>query len=422
MVTVRPDAPIRRLKGASVAETRSAIVDLIRSSGTISRTELAERSGLTNATISKIVRTLLDDGLVSEVGYAESTGGKRAVLLELNSTAGYAVGVALDTAQDVYVLVDLSGRPIDARSVAGTGTESPEAVVARVARDVAVMLADHGIDRDTVIGIGVAGEGRLDLPGRVLRSTDSWSEWDDFALGHALTAATDLPVTVDNDANCAALGEFWSGRVPSTRDFATVYMATGIGCGLLVGGDVHRGASSNAGEIGHMSLRWDGPPCWCGSRGCLEVLAAPAAVVARARTDAALVARLGIDTTTDGDDARAVTADVRATFARVAAAAVQGDTGALALVEESAEYLARAILNLVNLLDLDEVYLAGPGFATAGVRYLRAVQRELHAHAVMRGTHPVHVAMSAVGRDAAALGAAAAVLHARLTRTRAGRG
>ena len=137
----------------------------------------------------------------------------------------------------------------------------------------------------------------------------------------ALGECTGLPVKLENDANCAALGEFWSGRIPAADDFVTIYMASGIGSGFIVHGDVYRGASSNAGEIGHLSLDIDGPQCDCGSRGCFEVMATPAVVVADARADPALWQRIMADGEPDS---------TRSAFSALASAAVGGDPDAFA--------------------------------------------------------------------------------------------
>ncbi|WP_243062001.1 ROK family transcriptional regulator [Humibacter sp. RRB41] len=397
----------RRLKGASSADTRSAILDLIRSSGQVSRIELSEKSGLTEATISKIVRALIVDGLVVEAGFAESTGGKRPVLLELNTASRYALGVSLDYARISLVLCNISGNVLHSHAVPGAGRSKPQTVIDRVAREIGKFLDKHGIDRSDVIGIGVSGAGRLDASGGVLRSSRQTGEWEEFAIEAALCEATGMPVILENDANCAALGEFWSGRVSTAHDFATIYMATGIGCGLVINGDVYRGASSNAGEIGHLSLDIDGPECFCGSHGCLEVMATPAAVVRNARDDRALWERLGLQER-EGED-------VRTSFATIAAAAMSGDESAESLVRRSAQYVATAVLGLTNIFDLDRIYLAGPGFATAGPIYLGVVRDVLERTAFMRKVHSVAVEMGETGPGAAARGAASVVLHSHLT-------
>ncbi|GAA2073869.1 hypothetical protein GCM10009840_04070 [Pseudolysinimonas kribbensis] len=222
----------------------------------------------------------------------------------------------------------------------------------------------------------------------------------------ALAASSGLSVVRENDAACAAIGQFWVGRLSAAQSFATLYMATGFGCGIVEHGALARGASSNVGEIGHMVVEVDGPPCWCGSRGCLEMLAAPRRVISLAMADPALAARLELS---------GAEADVRRDFAAVGRAAAQGDAACATLIEGSARYVAQAMLSVVNLLDLDRVYLAGPGFAEAGPIYLQVIRDVVTRFARTRDIHGVEVVLSDPARDAAAVGAAALALQQSLT-------
>jgi predicted NBD/HSP70 family sugar kinase len=268
-----------------------------------------------------------------------------------------------------------------------------------------VLLTQLDIRRADVVGVGVAVAGRLDTTGGVLRSSPKATEWEDFAVQEALEAASGFNVILENDSACAALGEFWVGRIPATQDFATLYMATGIGCGIMINGGVYGGVSSNAGEIGHMIVDVNGPDCWCGSKGCLEMLAAPLSVVQRAMKNAALAESLKLS---------GLPSELRMDFALIARAAAQGDKACTGLIEESATYIAKALISLANLIDLDHLYLAGPGFADAGSIYYRIIRNQLERLAFMRSVHPVHVELSEVGLESAALGAAVVVLQSNL--------
>jgi len=183
-------------------------------------------------------------------------------------------------------------------------------------------------------------------------------------------------------------------------------MSNGFGLGLISNGSLGRGVSSNLGEIGHMTLDIDGPPCWCGSRGCLEMLAAPRAIVAQAMADHELAEELSI---TGGDR------HLRHDFAAIVRASAQGDRRCLELIERSARYVAAAVLSLVNVLDLGHVYLAGPGFADAGAIYVRQIRDAVDAFARTRAVHSVTVELSDPGMDAAAIGAASLALQYVLT-------
>ena len=396
----------KHLKGATAVETHSAILDLIRSSGVVSRIELADRSGLTGASISRIVKQLLLEGLIVETGFGDRTGGKRRALLQLNGRSRYAVGVSLDFATITYLVTDLSGAVVSRLDAAGIGHEPPGEVIARIAGELQDLLGQAGVAHEALMGIGMAVAGRQDSAHHVLRSNPQATEWELFDIEQTLSAATDLPVVIENDSTCAAIGEFWVGRIPASDDFATVYLATGFGLGLMTNGDVYRGSSSNVGEIGHMVLDVNGPPCWCGSRGCLEMLAAPARIVERALQQPGLAAELGL---------QGRPGTIRGDAARVAVAAAADHPQALPVIEESAFYLAKALISITNLLDLDQIILAGPGFEAAGEIYVRQAWQDLEQLAFVRAVHPTSVGLSKSGAISAALGAASLVLHSRLT-------
>ncbi|GAA1826887.1 ROK family protein [Microlunatus capsulatus] len=396
----------KHLKGATAVETHSAILDLIRSSGVVSRIELADRSGLTGASISRIVKQLLTEGLIAEVGFGDRTGGKRRTLLQLNARSRHAVGVSLDFASITYLVTDLAGEVIARLDADGIGHDTPGVVIPRVAAELEGLVGSAGVDRSTVMGIGMAVAGRQDTAHQVLRGNPQSEDWELFDLEETLSTATDLPVVVENDSTCAAIGEFWVGRIPASADFATVYMATGFGLGLVTKGDIYRGSSSNVGEIGHMVLDVNGPPCWCGSQGCLEMLAAPARIVERALEQPGLAAELGLQ----GDRAT-----VRQDAERVARAAAADHEQALPVIEESAFYLSRALVSVTNLLDLDQIILAGPGFGAAGEIYLRRIWQDLERLSFVRAVHPTKIGLSRSSDISAALGAASLVLHSRLT-------
>ena len=390
--------------GPSSEKTRSAILDLIRSSGTVSRIELVDKSGLTAASITRIVKSLIADGLVVETGFGTSTGGKRPTLLELNTSARYAIGLSLDEARLTYVVTDLGGTVVGRLASPGIGRLPPQEVLPRIAQELEAVLKQLEIAASDVVGLGVAGAG-LDFTTKPGPAAPT-EEWESFPVQEALERATGFAVVRENDAACAALGQFWTGRIPATQDFATLYMANGFGCGIVIRGSLFHGASSNVGEIGHMVVEEDGPPCWCGSRGCLEMLAAPSRIVQRAFEVADLAAALELH----GGDA-----EVRRDFAVIAREAVRGDERCVALIEESARYLSKALLSVVNLLDLDRLYLAGPGFADAGAIYARAISGELALHARTRALHGVMVGLSDAVLETAAIGAAAVALQHTLT-------
>jgi predicted NBD/HSP70 family sugar kinase len=387
------------------------VLDLVRAHGPISRVELAEAAGLTQATISTVVKGLLRDGLVRETGLREYTGGKPRVMLTINRLARCGVGVQLGADWIVIVVVDAGGAVLTRTRVRGARSRGPVAVVREMAEHVDALLRATGLGRDAVVGIGLVAPGVVDAqtgtigPSPSLASADG-DMWRGFGVRDELAAATGLPVVLDNDAAAAAIGEFWAGTVPNSRAHCTVYIGADIGAGFVLDGSVYRGASLNAGALGQLQM--PGLPGDSASAGLtLQEVAGPRAVAARARAELAAGRTSTVELSDD--------ADPFIDFAAIAAAAVHGDPLSVELIEEAAGHLAWAVLTVANILDLDSVVLAGPALTTAGSVYLSVVRRHVEAHFFAAERHPVTVDLSTHVADAAAVGAAALVLQGDLS-------
>lgn len=247
------------------------VLDLLRAAGAegISRLELAEGTGLTPQAVSKITARLREDGLAVGAGLRPSTGGKPRTVLRLVPDAQFAVGLHLDRDGLTAVLVDLAGRPVAVtRAPLDLGAPA-DRVLADAADAVRDLCAAE--PHKPVLGVGVAVPGPLDHRDGVLRRVTGFPQWDGYPLRAALAERTGLPVVLDKDTNAAALAVALSLDEPR-GDFAYLHLGTGLGAGLVLGGEVHRGARTGAGEFGHQTLQLDGPLCGCGGRGCIEVL------------------------------------------------------------------------------------------------------------------------------------------------------
>ena len=394
------------VRNGSGVDTYGAILDLIRSQGVVSRTELVARSGLTSPSITRVVRKLLEDGLVVETGTGDFTGGKRRTLLQLNSSARRAVGVSIDEVDVTFLVADLSGQVLDRRVVKGAGNNMPERVVTRVVAELHTLLESGGLDESSLLGIGVSTSGIQDTREHGLRADRHAAEWQRFPIVEVLSESTGCRVVTENDATCAAIGEFWIERLPASHNFATAYMTSGFGLGFIMQGEVYRGASSNVGEIGHVTVDPAGPACVCGRRGCLYAVAGAVAVVKAALTTTTLGEVLGL---------RGTVRSLRRDFAKIAKAAVSGQPEAATLIQGSADALASALVSITNVLDLDQIILAGPGYGAAGQIYADAAAEQLQTSTFAREVHTTRVSLSTMGADAAALGAASLVLHSHLT-------
>ncbi|GGT49379.1 ROK family transcriptional regulator [Streptomyces coeruleorubidus] len=238
------------------------------------------------------------------------------------------------------------------KAVRATATETVH-VTATEALPAGSLLARAG----SLLGVGVALPGPLDHVRGVLHRVTGFPEWDGFPLREALAERLGVPVVVDKDTNAAALGLAAGGEGGS---FAYLHLGTGLGAGLVIGGSVHRGARTGAGEFGHQVIQLDGPPCTCGDRGCLEALC------------------LG--------------------------AVARGD------VEEAARVLGSGAANLVGLLDIDVVLLGGRTVAATPEAFVRGVGAVLGARARRTGEDAVPVRVAPGGGRVVAVGAAQLVL------------
>ncbi|GAA2710841.1 ROK family transcriptional regulator [Actinoplanes palleronii] len=285
--------------------------------------------------------------------------------------------------------------------------DAQDAVLSALSADIDVLLAGSGVDPARCLGVGIVWPGPHSGGTPADDLLPHLRGWHGDELGRRLSETTGWPVLVENDATAAAVGEYWVARVGPDRAFAALYMGGGIGAGIVIEGRAMRGSHASAGEFGHLCLEVFGPECWCGSRGCLEVLAGPRTVVTAARADRVAAAEAGLD---PAQPIRSVAAD----FGAVARAARAGAPHCRALLESSARYVAAATESMVNLLDIDLVVLTGPGFAAASAIYGPAITRRL-APADSRTWHrDVTVTVSLAAATASATGAAALVLQSHL--------
>lgn len=377
--------------------TLAAVLDLIRQRSAVSRVELAEATGLTQATMTHAVRRLIALGFVHEVGTARSNGGTPRRLLGLRPEACHMVGIQFDTFSAVGVVVDLAGRVLAHRPMPAPGERRPAEVVAEFAEHVRAMLDSAAVAPSDVLGIGLATYGPQDRDQGVLLTPQPTREWLGYPLAATLAEATGLPVAIENDATAAGIGAHTLAGGPSS--FAVVFMSGGIGAGVILDGFPYRGVTSNGLELGHISIDASGPRCHCGNRGCLDTAAGSIAVVDRSMRDRALASRLGLGS------------DPLTDFKRIGRAAVAGDADADALIGASARMMGIAAVTLVNLFDVGRVVLAGSAFTDVGAVYRDAVQELLDESVFMRHVHNVRVDLADDVSLAAAVGAAVVVLR-----------
>lgn len=317
---------------------RASVLGLIGRRGPIARAEIARELALSPATVTAVTRELVDRGIVRVVDQVPSDGGRPALRLALVPDAGHVLGVKLGPGHLAGVIVDLEGEVVSAfaEPFAAGGTD----VVSRIAAILRAKVAERAPTAPPLLGIG------LGVPGLVhdddAGTIDAPSlGWDGLPLGSALRSRLGLPVLVENDVNTLAIAERLYGRGHTVENFLTVTIGAGVGLGIVARGELYRGARGGAGELGHVIVRPDGPPCYCGRRGCLEAVIGEPALVRTAIERGVLSA--------PGD------------FTVLVAFADAGDRGAQAVFAEAGATLGRAVATVVNLLDPELVLLSGEG-------------------------------------------------------------
>jgi predicted NBD/HSP70 family sugar kinase len=322
--------------------------------GPISRAEVARLTGLTRTTVSDVVATLLDEGVVRETGRGPSSGGKAPILLAVNDDARLVVGLDLGEEHFAGSLVNLRGEirrtvelPVDGRD--GDG-----------ALALVFDLLDQLLDGSAapLLGIGIGTPGLVDSrTGTIRRAVNL--DWRDLPLGAIVAERYGVPVNVANDSQAAALAEYTYAGGDRVPNLIAIRVGRGVGAGLILRGSLFQGDGSGAGEIGHVVVQSDGAVCRCGRTGCLETVAGMRAI-----------------------EARAAAATGRPTdIAAVRAAAVAGEPWARSIVDDAGAALGRAIAGLIGALDVQRIVLLGP-VTELGPAWLDAVRREAGSRAL----------------------------------------
>ncbi|GAA2096009.1 ROK family transcriptional regulator [Streptomyces albiaxialis] len=380
---------------ARPANTHQArLLRLLRDGGPRSRAELGDRVDLSRSKLAVEVDRLLETGLVVADGLAASRGGRRSHNIRLAPQLRF-LGVDIGaTSIDVAVTnpeLEILGhlnQPMDVR-------EGPVAVFDQVLAMVA-KLRDTGV-AEGFDGAGIGVPGPVRFPEGVPVAPPIMPGWDGFPVREALSQELGCPVMVDNDVNLMAMGEMQAGVARSVRDFFCVKIGTGIGCGIVVGGEVHRGTTGSAGDVGHIQVEPDGRQCACGNRGCLEAYFGGAALARDAEQAAA-------DGRSD-ELAQRLAAGGRLTAADIAAAASAGDGTSLDLIREGGARVGQVIAGLVSFFNPGLVVIGG-GVTGLGHTLLASIRTQVYRQSLPLATGNLPIVLGELGQVAGVTGAA----------------
>jgi len=380
------------LKKASVARSntirdinRQIVLNYVRELGPISRAEIARETALQRSTVSLIVDELTDHGLVEEFS-GESTGGRPPSLLSLRTADPVAIGVDLGTINTVIAASDLAGRVLSQEEF--STDPDAEGTTQKIVESALRLVRKSG---GTIEGIGISFPGWIDP--ETTRSYAPHFKWRDEPIAEAVTQATALPVTIDNDANAAALAELWFGRpeIREIRDFILVLVEAGLGTGIVFDGQVYRGEAGTAGEFGHMTIGTGAPvACAAGSTECWEAFASERAALARYKKLPHHNGNNDVD------------------FTQLVDLALKGEGSARGALKTTARYLGVGIANLIQGLAPETVIVGGPI-----VRAWPVISHDLKASveaSICRGLPSTPIIGSTLGTQPTLMGALSLVL------------
>jgi predicted NBD/HSP70 family sugar kinase len=363
------------------------VVNLIKTSGSISRAELARQTQLSPATISGIVGRLVRIRIVSEAAVGPSKLGRPPVLLRLNDRAGYVMGIKVKEEGLTTVITDLGARVIYSRESDAALVGDPGAAIVAIGEAVRQALRESRVPRKSVLGVGIGLGGVTDASQGICRYSHILN-WRDVPLRDPLRERLKMPVWVDNDVNCLAVAEKWFGAGVGLKHFLTVTVGRGIGLGIVVNGEIFRGALGGAGEFGHLIVSPDGPRCQCGRSGCLEAMVSEPAL----RTRAGLL--LG----------RPITSEQLVTLTEA------GDPAIRTVLQEGGRQLGLALANLVTLLNPERLIVSGEG-TRLGPAFFDAMKEVIREKSFASMGLSLDVVVQPWGDEAWAVGAATLVLR-----------
>lgn len=359
----------------------------------MTRVEIAKRSGLSHSTVSIIVAELERSGLVQTLGALASRGGRRPQLIGFRDDCCGMIGVEIGARHVAVVLSDLRGRALAFEQRRHPVRSDPRGTLQLVGELLEQALSEARFSLRKVIGIGVAVPTPVDPAAEGRFSELIYPAWRELDVRQELASRYGVPVFVDNDANLGALAEFWWGAGVGASELTYVKVGAGVGAGHIIRGELYRGKTGHAGEIGHVQIDPAGPTCVCGNRGCLTTYIGAKELSERARVMFGL--------------------SEPPTLQEIVRRARSGDLTARALVDDVGERLGRVIGTLLNLLDV-ELVIVGGEIGTVGDMLLDAVRQAVRKRALPSTVAQTRIVTSSLGERAIAMGAATLVFSSAL--------
>jgi predicted NBD/HSP70 family sugar kinase len=357
-------------------------------------------SGLSQVTVIKITNALIDRHLVLEKDYAESTGGRRAGLLEINPEGGFAVGLIPQQYSLNAVVLNLNSDLVYSQQWNITLRDNYPQAIDLFVQCIEELFSNSGIPREKIIGVGFGMGGLIDAERGCC--IDSWMmNWRNVEISRPLEARLGIPVFLDNDVNCLAIYEKLFGQGQPYHHFLVVAIGGGVGLGIVINDDIYRGAFGGAGEFGHTAVATEGRRCACGNYGCLEAYISDSGIVKN---------YLEYVHTTTYSLEKGVQ---EPTAFEVVERARNGDEAVIAAFQRAGILLGVSLANLVNIFNPECIVLSGPNTDAsmlAGDLLLEPMRQAFKQHLFSQIGKDLHFIVERLGFESWARGAGSLVL------------
>jgi glucokinase-like ROK family protein len=378
------------------------ILDLIRfSAGGITRAEIARQMGLTRAAVTAIVNDILQEQLVRETDHSSIRGGRRPILLEINPECGHVAGIDMGATHLGILFTDFAGRVIYDVEIPFMIDQGPELCMPQVLDHFRQVLGTIDLSLKDILAVGIGVPGPVVAEVGAVSAPPIMPGWDKYPIRAHFQEVWNCPVSINNDAELGALGEWAYGAGRGESNLAYIKVGSGVGAGLLLDGRIYRGATGCAGEIGHVTILDGGPLCSCGNTGCLEALAGGRAIARKAREAIHADKRTIL---TKVQDVESITAK------DVAQAARLGDFLSQQILADAGRYLGIAIASLVNLIN-PSIVVVGGGVAHMGDLLLEPIRQTLRERSLRSAAEAVRVTTALLGRRSTSMGAVLQALN-----------
>lgn len=379
------------------------ILNLIYNSKTISRAEATRLSGISAPTVSRIVDGFIKDGLIEEIGFGKSSGGRRPKLLKMAASNNYIIGIDVGTTNIYGVLADLNALIIYEEKRPTKLEEGFYRIMDQTAEIIEILIQKTAENKKRLCGIGMAVAGLINKQRNIVEFSPNF-HWHDVDILGNLSKRFKVPIFFDNVTRVMALGEMCYGVGKIYKNFIFINIGYGIGAGIILDGQPLFGSLGMAGEFGHITVEKDSEiQCDCGNFGCLEALASGQGIARAARNELKKGIQSILLEMCEGDIQR-VSAEM------VANAAKKGDVLAWNIFKQAAEYIGIGISALINLFNPEAVVLGG-GVTQAGEILFDTVRKTINARALTRSSRGVALLPATFGLKAAAMGAVSLVMN-----------